>query len=718
MQHGSRTTLRRGRAAVLVGLILFGMICAVSYQWLSPWQSSPELMSASSERIWHGLSCRLRLYAQKVQGDHPGLSWTELLALTRPENGFTCTEGASLQAGLQFSSKAGEDDRHAGAHIFHERCAVCHGSNGTGGIGPSLARSDYTHGDSDFAIFQVLRHGIPGTAMPKAELGIRSLLDVIAYVRSLQGHAAEGHTGAMPHPAIAVSDKRLLAAGTRTDEWLTYSGSYNGWRHTSLAKITPANVARLRVRWIRQFDITEQNIEATPLVIDGTIFMVADAGHVVALDAKTGHEIWHYTRPIPAGLPLEFGLANRGLAVHGGTLFFGSADGYLVALDASDGKVLWQQLVANPADGYSSTGAPLAVNHSVIAGVSGGEFGIRGFLAAYDAATGRRLWKFDTIPGPGEAGHETWKNDAWRTGGGATWITGSYDPSTGLVYWGVGNPTAAFAGDRRPGDNLFTDSVIALHASTGKLAWYFQFTPHDNHDWDSTQTPVLADLSIGGKVRKTICWPNRNGFYYVLDRVTGQFLAGVPYVTLNWAKGLSPTGRPILTDFAKVTTAGVSTRPGISGGTNWENPSFDPKRGSIFVPATESSSVFTRLPSDQVLDIPHNRMTSGSGWTQVTSGTQGVVALDAATGRRKWKYTAPCGNVFRNPNYSGLLSTGGGLVFGASCGVLFALDADTGRELWRVALGGTTKSAPIAFTLDGQEVIAVAAGRAFFVFGL
>ena len=223
-------------------------------------------------------------------------------------------------------------------------------------------------------------------------------------------------------------------------------------------------------------------------------------------------------------------------------IFFGSLDGYLVAINANDGKVIWQTSVASPSDGYSITGAPLVVNGSVVVGVAGGEFGIRGFLAAYDVSTGQQQWKFDTIPGPGEVGHETWENDAWRTGGGGTWVTGSYDPSTDLLYWGVGNPSPAFSGDVRPGDNLFTDSVIALHASTGKLAWYFQFTPHDEHDWDSAQTPVLADLPINGVVRKVICWPNRNGFYYVLDRVTGEFLAGVPFVEVDWAKGLTSGG--------------------------------------------------------------------------------------------------------------------------------------------------------------------------------
>jgi alcohol dehydrogenase (cytochrome c) len=412
------------------------------------------------------------------------------------------------------------------------------------------------------------------------------------------------------------------------------------------------------------------------------------------------------------------GRVNRGLAAHGNAIFFGSADGYLVAINANDGKVIWQKLVARSSDEYSITGAPLVVNGSVVVGVAGGDYGIRGFLAAYDVSTGEQQWKFETIPGPGEVGHETWENDAWRTGGGATWNTGSYDPSTDLLYWGVGNPVPQYSGDGRPGDNLFTNSVIALHGSTGKLAWYFQFTPHDEHDWDSAQTPVLADLVINGEVRKVICWLNRNGFYYVLDRVTGEFLVGVPFVELDWAKGLTSAGRPILSDVGKVSTGGRGTRPGIDGGTNWQNPAFDQKRGTIFVPANLGSSVFTKQASNRVMR-ERNKPFEGSGWSGMEPSTRVVRALDAATGRRKWEYSPSTSRrEYPGNAASGLLSTEGGLVFGASGGVFFALDADTGREVWRVSLGGNTMSAPISFTVDGRQVIAVAAGRALFVFGL
>jgi alcohol dehydrogenase (cytochrome c) len=265
----------------------------------------------------------------------------------------------------------------------------------------------------------------------------------------------------------------------------------------------------------------------------------------------------------------------------------------------------------------------------------------------------------------------------------------------------------------RPGDNLFTDSVIALHAKTGKLAWYFQFTPHDEHDWDATQTPVLADLPINGAIRKVICWANRNGFYYVLDRTTGEFLAGLPFVEVDWATGLTAAGRPILTELAKVSTAGRHAKPGVDGGTNWQNPAFDPKRGLIFVPASEGSSVFTKRPANKVVREQHG-MYVGSGFSRVEPPTPVVRALDAASGQRRWEYYPETSR----REYSGLLSTEGGLVFGASGGICFALDADTGREVWRLPLGGNTRSPPIAFAVDGRQVIAVAAGRALFVFGL
>jgi alcohol dehydrogenase (cytochrome c) len=689
--------------AAATSLILIGL-CAFALYWL--------LSNQKSDKLWAAMSCRAGLYLDKAEGKVPDLSWFEIWALSQPRMGFDCVEGTSWDSALKFSSIAGPEDRRAGASIFHDRCSGCHGKDGSGGtIGPSLTRSAFVHGDSDLAIYKTIRDGVPGTAMPRAQLPLSELLRVMSYVKSLQAHLPEEEEPS--RPTISVSSERLNAAGKNTDEWLTYSGSYDGARYTSLAEITPANVNQLRLRLIRQFDINinQQGIQATPLVVNGVIFIITDAEHVFALNAKTGDVIWEYKRPVPRDLPVASGLVSRGLAVSGSNIFLGTLDGNLIALNAADGKLVWETRVASPSSGYSITGAPLVVNGLVVVGVSGGEFRIRGFLAAYDASSGQQKWKFFTIPGPGELGHETWENDAWRTGGGGTWVTGSYDSSTDLLYWGVGNPSPPFLGDVRPGDNLFTASVIALHASTGKLAWHFQFSPHDEHDWDAAQTPILTDLTIKGEVRKVICWANRNGFYYVLDRVTGEFLTGVPFVEIDWAKGLTPAGRPILADAARLSTVGRRMKPGIEA-TNWQNPAFDRQRGTIFIPATQASSIFSKRPSNEVRVGPHG-YALGSGWSQIEPPTRLVVALDAATGSQKWQYR---GSV--SEDYSGLLSTGGGLVFGARGGTLFALDADSGREVFSQPLGGVTKSPPISFTIDGKQVIAVAAGRALFVFGL
>ena len=719
-KNGYAMRLREFALTASAAIVVLGVVCGATLYWdQEGLKRSLGLQSKPTAEIWSQLTCRIHLYLAKLRGAGPeltGLSWTELWAMTRPGIPFHCAEGTSLGASLRFSAFASESDRLAGAGVFHERCTACHGSDGSGGAhGPSLTQSNYEYGDSDFAMYRILKAGIPGTAMPPAGLPPSKALQVIAFVKGLQARLPQAPAEKPPPtPAIDVTSERLRAAGTRTDEWLTYSGAYNGNRHTQLDQITPANIGNLRVRWIKQFPGDDPASEATPLVIDNVIFTAVSATHVAALNARTGKIIWDYHRAVPGGLSLCCGRPNRGLAVYGNTVFFGSLDGYLVAINASDGKVKWQAQVAPSSDGYTLTGAPLVVDNLVVVGVAGGEFGIRGFLAAFDVATGQRRWKFDTIPGPGEFGHDTWLNDSWRIGGGPTWNTGSYDPDTDLLYWGVGNPSPNFDGDRRAGDNLFTDSVVALHASTGKMAWYFQFTPHDEHDWDSTQIPVLADLPMDGKIRKVMCWANRNGFYYVLDRTTGKFLTGVPFVDVDWAKGLDSTGRPNLSAVAKVSNSGRRTSPGVAGGTNWQGPAFDADRGTFFVPATDSTSVFTKLPPGEGAEREPDRFFTGSGSTDVAPPERSVIALDAATGRPKWKYKI----VPDAGDYGSLLATGGGLVFGTSGGTIFALNSDSGQEVWCLSLGGPTRSGLVSFTVDGRQVILVMAGQALLLLGL
>jgi alcohol dehydrogenase (cytochrome c) len=690
-------------------LLALAGLAAVGY-----WQLPESAKGASSQKFWHSLTWRIQFYTRKAMGGVPDLSWSEVLKMTHPDSGFvltsTVTEGRSLDAAV-INPYVTAADNDKGAAIFRQRCTACH--DGTGTRAPLLDRPGLKHGDSDLAIYKTLRDGIPDTAMPPAELSFAERWQVVGYIRALQIKSSEASAAKPSRPSIQVSSDDLRAAGTRTDQWLTYSGSMSGLRYSPLAEITPQNVAQLRTRWIQQFDTIDRVIEATPIVVGGTLFITEPPANIIAYDTKSGNQVWKYERPVPDDLPACCGRVNRGLAILGSTLFLGSLDGRLVAVDANTGKLVWETEVANPSDGYTMTGAPLIANGSVVVGVAGGEYGIRGFLAAYDPVTGKEKWKFNTIPGPDEPFHETWEGDSWKTGGGPTWITGSYDPSLDLLYWGVGNPGPVYIGAKRPGDNLYTDSVIALNASTGKLAWHFQFTPHDEHDWDSNQTPILADIPIGGAVRKVICWANRNGFYYVLDRATGEFLTGAPFVKQNWADGLDQAGRPILTQGA--TAAGRLTSPGVGGGTNWQNPAFDPRQGLVFVPATEGSSIYTKSDPDRI-GRGQNGMFVGSGGAMAAPPIPFVRALDAATGKRKWEYASPSSTEL--PAYSGLLATAGGLVFGASSGSVFALDAATGKELWRGSFGGDTRAAPITFTVDGRQLIAVSVGRALFVLGL
>jgi alcohol dehydrogenase (cytochrome c) len=670
---------------------------------------------SSIEDIWEKVSWRGRLYAQKLTGGMPDFSWNELLQMSRRQGGFGLGDMAIYGTGLEGAVRnphVTQNDLSAGARIFRDNCAMCHGGEGVGGHGPALNHSGLKHGDSDLAIYKVVRDGVPDTAMVPVPLGFTERWQVVAYVRALQLKNVAQAENKAPPLDIRVSAEQILAAGSKTDAWLTYSGSLDGRRFSLLTELTPANVSQLQLRWVHQFDSNEPTIEATPLVVKGVIFITEPPSSVVALDAKSGKVIWRYSRNLPTDLPVCCRRVNRGLAVLGDVLFWGTLDGYLLALNVNTGEVMWQTQVANPSDGFTLTGAPLVVNRLVVIGVAGGEFGIRGYLAAYDSETGNQRWKFFTIPGPGEPGHETWEKDAWRTGGGPTWITGSYDPSLDLVYWGVGNPAPDFQGNVRPGDNLFTNSVIALHASSGKLAWHFQFTPHDEHDWDSAQTPILADLSINGTKLPVICWANRNGFYYVLDRTTGKFLTGVPFVEQNWAKGLDSAGRPQLVDSQTISSTGQLVKPG-AGGTNWQNAAYDEKRELIFIPAMEGAAVFTKTEQPNRGD----REYLGSNVAPHQSTKPVVRALDPATGERRWEYFSPRGEGGL-PDFSGLLATEGGLVFGASGGYVFALDSTTGREHWRVFLGSSTHAAPISFTVDGRQAIVVSSGRAVFMFGL
>jgi len=713
MSPNARRRIAQGTGAVAV----LAAVAIVSVGMTSYARSTLRNNGWTLQAAWRKTTWRGELFALKAKGDIPGLSWGELWHMTNHRGGFGMErlprEGISLDGSVHnpYVTKA---DYEAGAKLFRRQCAACHGGDGSGWHAAPLNRPGLKHGDTDLSIYQVLRDGVPGTAMAPPSVSIVERWQLVGYIRTLQLRNGAAKTDEnLSRRGVAVSSEQVLAAGTREDEWLTYSGSLDGHRYTPLSEMTPANVSQLRIRWVHELE-SNGPMESTPLVVDGVLFFTEPPSDVVAVDARTGRTLWRYDRKIAEDGPFCCGRVNRGLAVLGRTLFLGSLDGYLVALNANTGEKLWETQVARLSNGYSLTAAPLIVGRSVVVGVAGGEFGTRGYLAAYDVESGHQLWKFDTIPGPGEPGHETWKNDAWRSGGGGTWVTGSYDPALDLLYWGVGNPGPDFIGEVRPGDNLYTNSVVALHASTGKLAWYFQFTPHDEHDWDSNQTPILADVPVGHTTRKVICWANRNGFYYVLDRVTGEYLTGTSFVDLNWATGLDAHGRPMLSQEGdEVSNTGRLTKPGVGGGTNWQNPAYDPKRHLVFVHATESASVFTKS------DVPqrgHMGIYAGSAGSQTAPPTPVVRALDAATGVKKWERDSP--PLEYTHGFSGLLATGGGLVFGASGGTVFAVNSANGQQVWSAKLGTDTRAAPISFSIDGRQVIAVSTSRALFVFGL
>jgi alcohol dehydrogenase (cytochrome c) len=518
-----------------------------------------------------------------------------------------------------------------------------------------------------------------------------------------------------------VTHQRLMRAESEPQNWLTYSGSYKGWRYSALDQINRQNVRDLKLSWVKQM-VTTHRIQTTPIVADGIMYVSEPPSNVIALDAATGRPFWRYRRSLPSKINVCCDQVNRGVAVLGDRVFVGTVDAHLVALDSRTGAVLWDITVADNRSGYAITGAPLVVKDMVITGIAGGEYGIRGFLDAYDVKTGARRWRFYTIPAPGEKGSETWTGDAWKRGGAPTWLTGSYDPELNLIIWGTGNPSPDWNGDVRPGDNLYSDSAIALDADTGTLRWHFQFVPHDTHDWDAAQIPVLVDADWQGQRRKLVYWAHRNGFFYVLDRSTGEFLMGKPFIAQTWAKGLDEKGRPIRLPGIDPTEEGVILTPGVQGGTNWYSPSYSPLTNFFHLSVWENKGLYKKgepkytegnryvgsLPTQDLADDP---------------GYGAIRALNPKTGERMWEYK------MKTKPWSGVLSTAGRLVFASTGGGIsraaeddeayfFALDAESGKEIWRINLGGTMAANPMTYMVNGKQMVTMAAGSGLFTFAL
>ena len=512
-------------------------------------------------------------------------------------------------------------------------------------------------------------------------------------------------------PLVAqVPYERILNAESEPGSWLTYSGSYGAQRYSTLDQIDRDNVGGLQPAWVYQTRST-QKFEVSPLVVDGVMYITEPPSDATALDLRTGRPIWRYRRSLPEGIVTCCGQVNRGVALLDDQVFLGTVDAHLVALDARTGRVNWDIEVADFSGGYAITVAPLALKDKIIVGIAGGEYGIRGFLDAYDPITGERLWRFWTVPGPGEPGHETWAGDSWERGGAPTWVTGSYDPELDLLYWGTGNPGPDFIGEVREGDNLFSESLLALDPDTGELQWYFQFLPHDIHDYDSTQIPVLVDAEFEGEPRKLVLFPNRNAFYYVIDRVTGEFLVGKPFARQNWAFGLDENGRPIENPATIPSYEGALVYPDDDGAANWYSPSYSPQTNLIYQNVREKGATYYLSDAN----YEPGKIYMGASRRFVTGeDPRGFLrALDAMTGDLVWEIEV------HTPPWGGLMSTAGGLVFSGTIeGDFFAADAASGDVLWRFQTGGRVYANPITYMSEGRQFIAIAAGSGLFTFAL
>jgi len=688
--------LRSRRAWAAVGLLFLGGVLALS----------------SVTRIRQGFII-VRL---KATGSLPDIGWKDLFRMGRPGSHFNLPELAATPNPYAVIKNPYTlaADVSAGSELFRSHCATCHGANGSGGPGgPALQHRQMVKGSSDWAIFRTTSFGIRGTAMPASDLPWLDKWRLVAYVKSLMSRAGpafnlDPNLGIRKLDQVRYEDIR--SADQIQDRWLTYSGSYDGRRFSSISQVTPANAAGLRLLWMRQYNTSEPSVETSPLVVGGYMFVTVPPNRVEALDANTGALIWAYDRQLPDHLSLCCGYVNRGLAVLGNTLFFGTLDAHLMALDIGTGEIRWDVEIADYRTGYSITSAPLALKNQVIIGVAGGEFGIRGFVDARDAATGRQIWRFYTVPQPDQPGADTWKGSSSRISGGPTWLTGSFDPETDLIYWPTGNPSPNYNGDTRTGDNLYTNSVVALDADHGTLQWYFQFMPHDVFDWDATEIFVLLDGNIAGKRQRYLAQANRNGFYYLLDRETGHFCLARAFAQQTWAEKIDSRGRPIFNPAAYPTERGTDVYPGDGGATNWQSPSYSPLTGYIYIPVLERGGVFYK---EQSKYHSGDLFLGGSVQDFASAHPQGAVrALNALTGEQKWEYVNPAFHV------GGLLSTAGGIVFGSQQDNFFALDAKTGRELWRVSTSGRIVAAPITFLYHGKQMVTIAAGHDLLTFGL
>lgn len=630
-----------------------------------------------------------------------------------------------------------------GKATFASHCVLCHAGDG-GGTNRAPSILSYLDSHSRAETAALIRSGVQEKGMPAFDLADEELHALVDYLDTLDTQSKKPRTGAIKDFRLADGssirgsvlnesgfDVQLRTAdGTlrllrRAGEvyreaiegadvdWPTYHGSYTGNRHSELDQINQRNIAGLAPRWF--FPVPDQSmIEGTPIVIDGIMY-VTGVNQVFALDAETGREIWQYSRPRTEGLVGDAAIGlNRGVAIRGDLLFTVTDDAHAIALNRWTGALAWDVEMADSRDHYGAIAAPLAVDDIVLFGISGGDTGLRGFLDAYEAETGKRAWRFWTIPAPGEPGSETWGDpEILARGCGATWLTGSYDPQLDLLYWATGNPCPDLNGDRRPGDNLYTNSVLALRPRTGELVWHFQFTPHDTHDWDAQEPLLLVDEEFQVERRKLLLQGNRNGFFYVLDRITGEFLLGEPFIEQTWAEGIAPDGRPIVRPGSDPTEEGSAVCPAIRGATNWWASSYSPETKLFYLMVHESCMVYTK--DDRGWERGKSWLGGTFRLTDESPNQRHIRALDIQTGQTVWNYPQT-GN---STTYSGVLSTAGGLVFfGEDSGAFAALDATTGTPVWHFQANQEWKASPMTYMVGGRQFVAIGSGLGFWSFAL
>jgi alcohol dehydrogenase (cytochrome c) len=697
----SRVTRMRLLTRIMLAVALIGVILAI-------------VLIVPGTR-WRGV-----IFARELTGHLRDVGLSDLFDLERPDGGFQLHRLAA--SGNPYASvdnpATSPADRTRGKELFAEHCAVCHGAAAAGGAAPNLATGRLRHGDSDWAIYRTITRGVPGTAMRGGLLPRPDVWRVMSYLHELQASSAAVTTAAAMSLGAAedTTAAQLLDSSTPQASWRLPWGSYDGQRFSRDAQLNVGNVARLTVQWVHQFVAPPTPNESAPIVVGNYLYVTVPPATVIALDARSGAQIWQYQRRMPEDLRLCCLSANRGVAVLGRRIYLATLDAHLVALDASTGVVLWDRQIADYTQGYSLTSAPLPVGDKVIVGIAGGDFGIRGFIAAFDAAGGEPRWRFNTVAGPGEPGHESWSGDSWKTGGAAPWGIGSYDPELGLLYWGTGNPAPVYNRSMRAGDNLYSNCVLALEAASGKLVWHFQFSPADTHDRDSIQTPALIELrQSDNSVAKLLAVANRNGFFYVLDRRTGRFIRAASYARQTWATGLSATGRPLLAPDSEPTPQGVYVYPSVSGATNWWPSAYSPKTQLYYANVLEAGGLFFASERPEAIEVGEMYRSGSARTLEAEPGVSYVRAIDPVTARVRWEHRdasqsgAPRG---------GLLATAGGLLFGSDGEHLFALDAASGKELWSFATGGQISAPPVSYRLGDTQIVAVVAGQALFTFRL